>query len=812
MTQTRFLLFLLWLGIFFKTSAASYYLSSSTGKDTHTPEDAQHPATPWQSLERLNQFIPQLSPGDSVLFKKGDLFFGTLHLKKSGTKEKPIVYSHYGNGSLPMITGLTELKGWKRHSPGIYFVELPPSSSQIRVLTMDGKPQAMGRFPNSDEKNKGYLIPEKIAGKNQLSHEIFLDNGGWKGAELVLRKNHWIIDRQKINARQGNTITFSSATSYEPKKGYGFFIQNHLNTLDQFGEWYQDLENNRLYVCLEENNPERYTIQVSSVDLLITTLPNTRHVTIEGLHLNGANEVGLFIRGGSFFRFSNGIIENSGENGVLALNMDHLSILQSEIRHSFNSGIYLRSGNYQATIADNLIENTYMMPGMGQNGDNNGFAFFSISDADTIVRNTIRNTGYVGIGFRGSKTLVQHNLVDGFCLTKGDGGGIYSYTGNSKPGYTDRIISGNTVRNGKGAREGTPLQGSDLPAPAEGIYIDDNSNNVRIIDNTIYQVANKGIYLHNAQNIEVIDNLVFDAGYLVFLADDDLGEPLENIRISNNTLIKKEPHQIAMGIRSGTPEFETIGYTDQNQYLDLSGTGISFHLHNTESNEERYFDSENWKKVSGWEQNAPNQDLRPQLEKFVTNRDHLPGKTLSVATDRERISCTRGCGLSWEKDGSFSVTGTAEKSEVKVNLSGMENSASYALSLSITNSENSAVEIYLRQNGPAYRKLSASKVLIPDRIVRDFYLVFDSPDAQAVPALMLTFYQGNETTRITEFLISSVDPVQKLPEQKNYKLLTNPKNSAEVIAIEADWQDLSGKSHTNQLTLAPFQSLFLIRK
>ncbi|WP_162417068.1 right-handed parallel beta-helix repeat-containing protein [Cyclobacterium roseum] len=812
MTRTRFLLLLLWLGTFFKTPAASYYLSSSTGKDTHTPEDAQHPATPWQSLERLNQFIPQLSPGDSVLFKKGDLFFGTLHLKKSGTKEKPIVYSHYGNGPLPMITGLTELKGWKRHSPGIYFVELSPLSNRINMLTINGKPQAMGRFPNSDEKNKGYLVPEKVVGKNQLSHEIFLDNGGWKGAELALRKTHWIIDRHKITAQDGNTITFSSTSSYDPKEGFGFFIQNHLNTLDQFGEWYQDLDNDRLYVCLEEKSPEEVAIQIGELDQLLTTLPNTRHVVIDGLHLNGANKTGLFIRGGNALHFSNGIIENSGENGVLAYNMDHLTIRQSEIRNSFNNGIYLRSGNYQATIAGNLIENTYMMPGMGQNGDNNGFAFFSISDADTIVRNTIRNTGYVGIGFRGSHTLIKNNLVEGFCLTKGDGGGIYSYSGNSNTSYKDKIVSGNIVRNGYGAREGTPLQGTDLPAPAEGIYIDDNTNNVRVTDNTVYGISNKGIYLHNAQNIEISNNLVFDAGYLIHLADDDLGRSLRNISIASNTLIKKEPHQIGMGIRSGTPKYASIGLSDQNHFVDLSGAGISFHLQNLDTKEEMYFDSENWETTSGWEQSSTSRDLKAHLERSATSEKYHAEKTLSGGAIRERIVCTKGCNISWETEGGFSITGNSEKSEVKVNLSGLENEVGYALSLSLSSSKNAVMAIFLRQNGPTYRKLSASKILIPSTENQAFQLLFDRPDERSTPALLLTLFQGNNTTRITEFLISSIKQAHEPSRLKNFKLLTNPTGHSEIIDLEAEWQDLLGTSYSTSLTLAPFQSLFLIRK
>jgi parallel beta-helix repeat protein len=810
MVRSYFLLLLLWISSPIAASAISYHLSSSTGKDTYTPQEAQDPGSPWRSLERLNEFIPELSPGDSVLFKKGDVFYGTLELKKSGTKENPIVFGHYGTGPLPMITGLYELQGWERHSPGIYFIELPSRAKPIQLLTINGKPQAMGRFPNSDAANKGYLIPESISGKTRLSHDVFLNNEAWQGAELVLRKNHWIIDRQKITASQGNTITFSAATRYEPKKGYGFFIQNHMNTLDQTGDWYQDLDTNRLYVCLEDSNPENYTIHVSNVQQLITTLPNTRHVTIEGLHLNGANKSGLFIRGGSFFRFSNGIIENSGENGVLVLNMDHLSILHSEIRHSLNSGIYLRSGNYQATITDNLIENTFTMPGMGQNGDSNGFALYSTSDADTITRNTIRNVGYVGIGFNGSNTLIKNNLVDGFCLSKGDGGGIYSYTGNSNPGYKNRKVTGNIIRNGHGAREGTPLQGSDLPAPAEGIYIDDNSNNISVTHNTVYQISDKGIYLHNAQNIEISDNLVFDAGYLVFLKDDELGQPLKNIRISNNTLIKREQHQIGMGIQSSSPEFQTIGHSNENRYVDLTGFGIPFYFENSAASKEVYHTLESWQQETGWE-NSTKENAE------TINQDFIEYETQTFANPNlsdaiKSIYCTNGCTLTRGKEGNISVTGKDDIASLKLDLGPLTNKSSYLLSITASSEGQTIIEAYLRQKGPSYRKLSLETPLLVTNSGNAFKIVIKNPKEDQDASLILNIYHPKQEIKISHLTFKVLKKTPDPPSQSNYLFLTNTELVQKEIKLENVYFNLFGKTQPNVFALNPYESIFLMRK
>src|SRR5438132_507684 len=94
-------------------NATNYYFSASTGNDSLTTLQAEHPGTPWKSLNKLNQFFNSLQPGDSVLFKRGDTFSGFVNISKSGTPTLPIVFSTYGTGAKPIINGLTQLTGWK---------------------------------------------------------------------------------------------------------------------------------------------------------------------------------------------------------------------------------------------------------------------------------------------------------------------------------------------------------------------------------------------------------------------------------------------------------------------------------------------------------------------------------------------------------------------------------------------------------------------------------------------------------------------------------------------------------------------------
>jgi parallel beta-helix repeat protein len=799
-----------WIAAGIPVSAANYYLSSTTGDDGHSPSQAQNPVTPWQSLERLNQFIPELAPGDSVLLKRGDVFYGTLQLRKSGSPEKPIVFATYGDGALPVITGLSTLTGWESQGSGIYSVAIPRSIGRIQVLTLNGVPQAIGRYPNSDEPNKGYLIPEAIPATNQIRHQVLQMSGNWAGAELVMRKNHWIIDRQKILSQEGGTLTFLPGSDYEPKKGYGFFIQHHRNTLDQHGEWYQDQTNNRLYLCLKQGNPDAVKIEIGSIENLVTTLPNTRHVILHSLHLKGANATALLIRGGSHFRFSSGKIEHSGENAVLAQNMDHLVLEKSEIRNAYNSGIYLRSGNFQATIRENRIANTFLFPGMGQNGDNNGFAIFSVSDADTIARNSIVHCGYVGIGFRGSHTLVKNNLVDSFCLTKGDGGGIYSYTGSSNPGYTQRVITGNIVRNGIGAREGTPLQGTDLPAPAEGIYLDDNAEQVLVTDNTVYGISNKGIYLHNAQHITVRNNLVFDAGYLLFLTDDELGQPLKHLKFSENILIKKEAHQVGMGVRSGSLDFGTIGISDKNHYLDLSGTGISFFTQNTQLKSERFYTYKDWNNLSEWERTTRIAHHRDQT-RAVSGTGATASPTLNP-TLNGGASCTGGCQLTWGPDRELQIAGTGEISEAKIPLSGYRADIGYEVVFSAASLGEVAMELYLRQNGAPYQKLSASRVVVLGNDQKQVQVNFIPSPYAGATALILKLFQGKQQTILRNMkLVPLSEKSQKHPTDF-FVLATNPGGTTKQLPLNGTYTDIFGREYKQTIALAPYQGIFLLKE
>ncbi|MEJ7829836.1 MAG: hypothetical protein WKF91_16625, partial [Segetibacter sp.] len=134
--------------IFNSGTANNYFFSTSTGDDSRSAVQAQNPATPWKTLNKLNA-LGNLNPGDFVSFKRGDTFYGSIP-GYSGSIGSVITYNAYGSGVNPVISGFTTLSGWTQHSGNIYYASL--DVPVLHGVTLDGVVKPMGRYPNA-----GYL-------------------------------------------------------------------------------------------------------------------------------------------------------------------------------------------------------------------------------------------------------------------------------------------------------------------------------------------------------------------------------------------------------------------------------------------------------------------------------------------------------------------------------------------------------------------------------------------------------------------------------------------------------------------------------
>src|SRR5450759_4345367 len=140
-------LFLLPFIIFGLTANATNYYFSVTGNDANNGTST---STPWQTLAKFNLVFSSRSPGDSLLFKRGDTFYGSLTISRSGSSGSPITIGAYGTGSKPVITGFTTVSAWTNLGSNIWESTSAVSTlSTCNIVLINGANTPMGRYPNT---------------------------------------------------------------------------------------------------------------------------------------------------------------------------------------------------------------------------------------------------------------------------------------------------------------------------------------------------------------------------------------------------------------------------------------------------------------------------------------------------------------------------------------------------------------------------------------------------------------------------------------------------------------------------------------
>ncbi|MEJ7738110.1 MAG: PA14 domain-containing protein [Chitinophagaceae bacterium] len=590
----RTLILFLLSSCFGRSHANNYYFSSTSGNDTRSMAEAQKPTTPWKTLEKLNAVFSNLNPGDTISLKRDDVFDGTISISKSGSVNLPIVITTYGTGAKPVINGLTTLTNWASTRNGIWEANCS-SNVMVNTVLVNREAKPIGRYPNSNAANKGYLVPQSYNGNDKVIDNLLLSAPDWTGGDVVIRKARWVIDRNLITQHSGNTLHYISESFNQPAAKFGSFLQNHPNALDINGEWYYKIQDKKLGIYFSSGNPSSALIQASTTNALVT-LTSQNNIVFDNLGFQGANMYAFDIKYAQNIRISRCDILFSGVNAINAQNTSDLIVEYSAIDYTNNIALNLDNCS-NATIRNNKIKNTGMVAGMGK-GDSGSYEAILVSGNNHLIeQNEIINTGYIPVTFRGSLNIIRNNFIDNFTLVKDDGGGIYSWNNiaNAPPNYGSKI-TGNIILNGKGAGEGT-----DSPEylASNGIYMDDNTSGVEITGNTVSDCSLYGIYLHNAFDLLIENNTLFNNKSQIRMARDEFApnSPVRNIRLLNNILFSKKSIQPVAEFQTSYNDIGDFGTFDNNAYVrptDDNQVVNTFNWNNGNSTFKTY-NLESWK-------------------------------------------------------------------------------------------------------------------------------------------------------------------------------------------------------------------------
>ncbi len=626
----KILLILLFLLSCTTVSATDYYISSS-GNDLNNGLSI---STSWKTIAKVNSYT--FLPGDNILFNRGDTFYGTITILKSGSAGSPIVIGAYGAGANPTISGFTNLASWTNLSGNIYYATL--DVPRLNIVTLNGVVKGMGRFPNT-----GYLNYESHTNNTSITDKQLTGTTNWTGAEIGIRKFRWIIDRQVVTNHSNGTLTYNALADYgnnayyNPVDGNGYFFQNHIGCLDDLGDWCYDAAAKRIYMYFG-GSPAGYTIKAGSLDRNLS-IKTKNNINFENVNFEGANIEGINLVGGSHINFTNCNIVSQGGYALYGDNSSYIGITDCTITDALNNGIFLNANN--VTIDGVDITNTGIIQGAARSGDKSNLGLY-VAGNDLIVKNcNITNVGYNGIDFSGSNVLVENNFVTNWCSVKDDGGGIYTYSGNIT--NTNGIIRNNIVVNTNGAWPGCEAYSYEAFGKSHGIYLDNGTQNVEISGNTVANCSGAGIFA-SKKNCQVLNNTFYNNGvtglvgqlyYDYFSSGDCRG-----MTISGNKFISKAANQPVYYHHTYSSNTENPNVTssyDDNYYArpidDNNVIRILYTAINYSVISDTYYSLKSWKTYTGQDVNSHKSPIS------ITNENDLrfeynetkAAKTISLA-------------------------------------------------------------------------------------------------------------------------------------------------------------------------------------
>jgi uncharacterized repeat protein (TIGR02059 family) len=548
--------------LFFNTiaSATDYYISSS-GNDSNNGLSS---STSWKTITKVNSIFTTLKPGDRILFNRGDTFYGTLVITKSGIAGSPITIGAYGSGENPIITGFTTISGWTNEGNGIYS-KVITSEAQTNMVTVDGANTGMGRYPKST-----YLTYESFSTNVSITDNQLAASPDWDGAEAVIRKNDWTLDRCTISNHTGNVLTYTSlGTNLNATANYGYFIQNDLRCVTSYGDWYHNASTGKFYMFFGAVDPSTKIVKVSTINNLLYNHSYSTYVTVDNLSFTGsiANAIDYY------WNTDHCIIQNcsvtfAGLDGINLLG-SYETVDNNQIIDCHRTGIVINGPN--TVITNNTITNIGIIKGQS-NLSHHNVGIYITSSNGLVQYNRIENVGYIGIYISGliSNVKVQNNYINNILLVLNDGGGIYIYGPHSSI-----IIDGNIILNAIGNIDGTP----NNTVLADAILLDEYSSNVTVSNNTVANCSSSGLKLHKAHDNTIKNTTSFNNNIGIYFLNTTGSITIYNNTTTGNIFFAKASTQYALKITSLINDISSFGTADGNYYVRPIDDNYVFNLY-----------------------------------------------------------------------------------------------------------------------------------------------------------------------------------------------------------------------------------------
>lgn len=554
----KFLLSLLLL-CSIKSLATNYYFSTS-GNDANTGTSI---TSPFKTITKLNTLA--LVAGDSIFFKKGDIFRGQITVTASGSSLQPIVFSSYGTGNAPIISGAELVTGFTQN--GSKYEKI--LSQKTNNFFVNDKEQTLARYPNNgrylwlDSAQKTYLKDADLAS---------LPSNYINNSRVCVHTAQWCWEKSAVSSyNNAEKITYNTQMSLAAIANYGYFLYDNINLLDTAQEWKFDSTTMLLsYMPATGVNPNSVSCEVAVYTDGIKIMGNASYISIlnivfdkqmnAGVSTASTNNKYIRIDGCSFYRQYNHGFADKGKYNTISncffREVDGIAVFVSS------------SGAGNTTVSYNTFRNIGAYRNSGIGAEINLSAIkFGFVDSCYAHHNDIDSTGYCGISADGGYHVVEKNIIKNAMLLNNDGAALKSY-GSLSHHITFR---NNFVSSSDGNTEGTTNANFITPA----IYFDFNVNNCIVQDNTVYNRTQKGIF-QNAGNYNnsLIGNNIYGANYGIDLnghPNQGIADTLNGYVIKRNAIFLKTANDFIYRQVDFSNLYQ-VGYVDSNYYYQPYAT------------------------------------------------------------------------------------------------------------------------------------------------------------------------------------------------------------------------------------------------